>query len=125
MRDSCGEVVNIGGTLREVDIKSDLPTVDVAIKRITYNIRNASAFGASVIKLIHGYGSSGKGGAICTEARKYLANQKKRGLIKDFIPGEDLSIFNESTQKALLICDDLRRDSDIERHNNGVTFVVV
>ena len=115
----------ISGILREVNIKSDMPTADDAVRRITYNIKNAGAFGVSVIKLIHGYGSTGKGGAIRTKSRKYLESQKKRGLIKDYIAGEDFSIFNKATLEAFLVCDDLRRDSDIERHNNGVTFVVL
>jgi len=113
------------GILREVNIKSGMPTVDDAIKRITYNIKNAGVFGAAAIKLIHGYGSTGKGGAIRTEARKYLDRQKTRGLIKGYIKGEDFSIFDEATRKAFLACDDLRRDSDLERHNNGITIVVL
>ena len=102
-----------------------MPTADDAIRRITYNIKTAGASGVTVIKLIHGYGSTGKGGAIRAKSRKYLESQKKRGQIKDYIPGEDFSIFNEATLKAFLVCGDLRRDSDIERHNNGVTFIVL
>ena len=115
----------MGGILREVNIKSDLPTVDDAIRRITYNIKNAGAFGVSAIKLVHGYGSSGKGGAIRIEARKYLERQKARRQIKDYIIGEEFSIFNDATRKAFLVCDELRRDSDIERHNNGITIVIL
>ena len=102
-----------------------MPTVDDAIRRITYNIRNAGAFGVTAIKFIHGYGSTGKGGAIRTEARKYLERQIKQGYIKGFITGEAFSIFDEATRKAFLVCDELRRDSDIERHNNGITIVIV
>lgn len=115
----------MAGFLREVNIKSDKPTVDDAIRRATYNIKNARALGVSAIKFIHGYGSTGKGGAIRIEVRKYLDRQKKQGVIKDYIPGEDFSIFNEATLKAFLTCGDLRRDSDIERHNNGITIVVM
>jgi len=102
-----------------------MPTVDEAIRKITYNIKTAGATGVSAIKFIHGYGSTGKGGAIRTEARKYLDRQKARGQIKDFITGEDFSIFNEATRNAFQLCDALRRDSDIERHNNGITIVIL
>jgi hypothetical protein len=102
-----------------------MPTVDDAIRRVTYNIKNAGAFGVSAIKLIHGYGSTGKGGVIRTETRAYLERQKKRGIIKYFITGEEFSIFNEDTRKSFLLCDELRRDSDIERHNNGITIVIL
>ena len=115
----------IGGILREVNIKNDMPIVDDAIRRITYNIKTASAFGVTAIKIIHGYGSSGKGGAIRTEARKYLDRQKTRGQIKDYIKGEDFSIFDETTRSAFTNCDALRRDNDLERHNNGITIVIL
>ena len=115
----------IKGALREVNVKSDMPTVNDAIRRITYNIRTAKAFGVSAVKIIHGYGASGKGGAIRLEARKYLERQKSQGHIKEIIIGEDFSIFDEATRKAFLVCDDLRRDRDLERHNNGMTIVIV
>ena len=102
-----------------------MPTVDDAIKRITYNIKTAPALGVTAIKIVHGYGSSGKGGAIRTQARKYLDRQKTRGQIKEYIAGEDFSIFNEATRNAFTVCDELRRDSDIERHNNGITIVIL
>ena len=120
-----GEAAIIDGLLREVNIKSGMPTVDEAIRRITYNIKNAGPLGVSAIKLIHGYGSTGKGGGIRTEARKYLDRQQTRGQIKYYITGEDFSIFDENTRKAFLICNELRRDSDLERHNNGITIVIL
>jgi len=113
------------GSLIEVNIKSDLPTVDAAIKRITFNIRNAGSSGITAVKIIHGYGSSGSGGKIRAEARRYLESQKKRGLILDYIPGENFSIFDEATRSAFQRCDDLRRDSDLDRHNNGITIVII
>jgi len=126
MRSYCvRSAVKTGGTLREVNIKSGMPTVDDAIRRITYNIKNAGVFGVTAIKFVHGYGSTGKGGAIRTESRKYLDRLKTRGQIKGYITGEDFSIFDEATRKAFLVCDELRRDSDIERHNNGITIVIL
>jgi len=113
------------GYLKTVDIKSDMPTSDAAIRRVTYNIRNGKELGAAAVKIIHGYGSSGKGGVIRTKTRNYLADQKRKGLIRDIITGEDFSIFDEATRAAFLLCDELRRDPDLERHNNGVTIVVL
>ena len=113
------------GILREVNIKAGLPTVDEAIRKITYNIKNAGPMGVSAIKLIHGYGSSGKGGGIRTESRKYLDRQKSRGQITGYIIGENFSIFDDETRKAFSVCDDLRRDSDLDRHNNGITIVIL
>ncbi|MGI5936109.1 MAG: hypothetical protein ACOX7I_04825 [Oscillospiraceae bacterium] len=115
----------MAGYLKEVNIKADMPTADEAVKRVTYNIRNGKAWGCGAIKIIHGYGSTGKGGKIRKETRRYLTDQKRKGLIRDFICGEDFSIFDESTRKAFEVCDELRRDSDLERHNNGITIVIL
>jgi hypothetical protein len=113
------------GYLKEVNIKFDMPTADDAIKRITFNIRNGKAMGASAIKIIHGYGSTGKGGKIRTEARRYLEGQKNKGFIHGYIAGEDFSIFNSATIEAFKQCGDLRKDSDLEMHNNGITIVIL
>ena len=113
------------GILREVNIKAGMPTIDAAIRRITFNIKNSGPMGVTAIKLIHGYGSSGKGGGIRVESRKYLDRLKARGKIKGYITGEDFSIFDEETRKAFNVCNELRQDSDLDRHNNGVTIVIL
>ena len=113
------------GQLKEVNIKADMPTASDAIKRVTYNIHHAKNLGYTAIKIIHGYGSTGKGGIIRNETRRYLKQQKDKRIIKDFIPGENFSIFNEDTRSAFQVCDELRRDSDLERSNNGITIVII
>lgn len=113
------------GYLKEVDIKYDMPTAKDAIKRITYNIRNGKSWGCAAIKIIHGYGSTGKGGKIRTETHRYLNEQKNKGWIQDYIPGENFSLFDSQTRKAFTCCDELRKDQDLERHNNGITIVIL
>ena len=115
----------MGGYLREVNIKEDLPTAGDAIKRITYHIRTGQELGAGAVKIIHGYGSGGTGGKIRKAARNYLADQKKKGHIRDFLLGEEFSIFHEGTRQAFSRCPALRKDEDLERHNNGMTIVVL
>ena len=90
----------MAGYLKEVNIKYDMPAASDAVKRVTYNIRNGKAWGCGAIKFIHGYGSSGKGGRIRTEVRRYLEDQKRRGMIRDYIPGEALSIFDERRRRC-------------------------
>ena len=111
--------------LKEANIKYDMPTSKEAVKRVTYNIRNGKDWGCGAIKFIHGYGSTGKGGKIRTDVRRYLQEQKDKRQINDFIFGENFSIFDEATRNAFLHCDELRRDSDLERHNNGITIVIL
>ena len=76
-----------------------------------------------LLKLIHGYGSSGKGGRIRTASRKYLLAQQEKGRIAAVVPGERFSIFDETTRRALQQYPHLRQDRDLERENMGVTFI--
>lgn len=112
-------------TCLEVNLEEGMPTVEQAIKRLTFHIRTKKSLGIKSMKLIHGYGSSGVGGRIRIETRKYLTALQKKGEIKYFIPGEEFSIFDPQTQKLLIVCPGLRRDHDLERHNNGITIVLL
>jgi hypothetical protein len=113
------------GNLREINIKADMPTADDAVRRITYHLHSSKKLGYTALKIIHGYGSTGAGGKIKVRARKYLDEQKRRGVIKYYIPGEDFSIFDEATRNAFDACGELRGDPDLERHNNGMTIVIL
>jgi len=113
------------GSVRTVNLELGRPDSDTAIRRLTYELHTAKTLGLAAFKVIHGYGSSGTGGRIRVEARGYLARQKGKGVIRSFIPGEDFSIFNEDTRAAFTRCGELRQDPDLERHNNGITIVVL
>lgn len=111
--------------LREINLELGRPTVDQAMQRLTMELGRTRGMGCTVLKIIHGYGSSGTGGKIRTAARRYLAQCRDRGEIRACIPGEAFSIFEEDTRQAFARCEDLRRDRDLDRHNNGVTFLVL
>lgn len=112
-------------TLREINLEEGKPFVDAAIRRLTFELKRSGTMGVKVLKIIHGYGSTGTGGRIRVESRRYLDGLKQRGEIKTYITGEKFSIFETDTQLALRLCDALRRDHDLDRHNNGVSFIVL
>jgi len=115
----------MAGKLREVNLELGRPTADEAIRRLTYELHNSRRLGCTVLKIIHGYGSSGTGGKIRREARAYLDRLGYRGEIKAYIPGESFSIFDEDTRFAFTRCEELRKDRDLDHYNNGVTFIVL
>lgn len=115
----------MAGKLREVNLEAGMPFADQAVKRLTFELHQSRRQGFAVLKIIHGYGSSGTGGKIRTASRKYLAGLKDRGEIGDVIHGERFSIFEEPTRRAFAKCDALRRDHDLDRYNNGVTFIIL
>jgi len=108
-----------------VNLEQGMPYADQAIRRLTFEINDAKRRGYSTLKLIHGYGSSGKGGVLRVEIRNYLLRIHSRNDIQAFIPGEDFSIFDNDTRIAFGIEPELRKDRDLDMHNNGVTFVIL
>ena len=112
------------GDLREVNIKENMPTVQEAVSNLNTVLRSSRQLGYSAVKIIHGYGSSGRGGKIRLTVRRRLTEMKQKRQIRDFIPGETFSIFEEATRQAFIRCDDLRRDHDLDRHNNGITIII-
>ena len=100
-----------------------MPLVEHALKRMHFQLDTHRKTGVTVIKLIHGYGSSGIGGKIRVAVRQELAAMKAAGKIRDYVIGEEFSIFSPATRSMLVACRELRADRDLERHNNGITVV--
>ena len=51
-----------------------------------------------MVKVIHGYGSTGKGGAIRTAIREQMAEWQRAGKVLRVVPGENWSIFDAASQ---------------------------
>lgn len=113
------------GGLREVNLELGMPYAADAVRRMTFEVHHSKDMGCAVLKIIHGYGSSGRGGKIRLAARERLDFLLKKREIRGYIPGERFTIFNDETRRALQACPELRKDRDLERSNNGVTFIVL
>ena len=109
--------------LRTFNVEAALPTLEEARRQVMDEIRKAKREGIVALKVIHGYGSSGKGGALCFGLRKSFLLRKKDKVIRDFIPGEDFSIFNPTTLDLLEAAPKLRGDPDLNALNEGVTIL--
>ena len=110
-------------TIRIYNVEAGLPTLDEARRSLIAEIKQAKREGVKVLKVIHGYGSSGKGGALCVGLRKSFGLRKREGVIKDFFAGEDFSIFNPAVLALLEAVPELRGDPDLSATNEGVTFL--
>src|SRR3974390_953077 len=109
--------------IRTFNVEAGLPTLDEARRLVAAEIKQAKAEGIKALKVIHGYGSSGKGGALCHGLRKSFGLRKKEGVIRDFIAGEDFTIFNDPVLDLLEAVPELRGDPDLGAINEGVTVV--
>ena len=110
--------------LPKKNIEAGMPALTEAISRMNQFINESQHAGRRVIKIIHGYGSSGVGGKLRNGLRKDLAQKKQSSKIKDFIPGEDFGV-NEKTSLYLNDHTQLRIDPDFKRANPGITVIIL
>ena len=108
-----------------LNIESGMPSVSAARGRLTQGLRTARAQGVAAVKVIHGYGSTGKGGAIKEDAQRFLAAQKRAGRLREVVPGDRFTPFEAEARRALDLCPELARDADYARGNSGITIVLL
>ena len=105
----------------EINIKQGMPLVADAMRYLQDKLAGLKREGCECVLVVHGYGSTGKGGAICEKARQWLKAREKNGAVKAVIFGEDFTIFNF---KALELKNKYRDLEPLLRVcNNGVTVV--
>lgn len=110
---------------RTVNLEKGLPTVRQALDRLRQELELARLQGCRVLTLIHGYGSSGRGGAIRTEIRLQLDYLRDRGEINDVLAGEEFDRRTGHGRQVLRRFPFLARHHDINRGNRGITLVVL
>lgn len=108
-----------------VNLEQNMPTVEQARIKLEQALRSARARRFKAVKLIHGYGSTGKGGAIRSDVKSVLTAQQRAGKIKAFVPGEEFSPFYANARLAVEQCPSLRRDRDFSASNHGITIVLL
>jgi hypothetical protein len=108
---------------RTINLESNLPSLDEARRFLLMQMETARRDGVRVLKVIHGYGSSGAGGILCAGIRKSLRLRVKEGKASIVIPGERFSSDAVETRELLSRHPALRRDRDLNRANLGITIV--
>jgi hypothetical protein len=78
-----------------------------------------------VIKVIHGYGSTGVGGSIRKAVISRLANMKKSKLIYDYIPGDSFQHFKGKSEIITKFKKYLKDDNDYGKDNEGITYIIL
>jgi hypothetical protein len=111
--------------IKVVNLEEGLPTVEQARLRMEHELHLARKAGCRAVKLVHGYGSSGTGGALRNELQKDLRQAAGNGSIRAFVPGEDWRVSNEATWNLLKHFPEWKQDSDLGRGNQGISIVVL
>jgi hypothetical protein len=111
--------------MKTVNLKSDMPQVHEALQRLDRELALARQEKAKLLKLVHGYGSTGAGGDIRIAAQRHLMELARNSLIRGCIFGENWSKSDEITWKLLQAHAELKGDSDLGRRNQGITIVLL
>jgi len=114
-----------GRDIRTVNLKSDMPVVREALQRMDRELAVARQSKATLLELVHGYGSTGRGGEIRIAVQKRLLEMVQSSQIRSCIFGENWSKSDEATWKLLQSHADLKSDSDLGRGNRGITIVLL
>ena len=98
-----------------------MPFVSDAMRFLEDSLARYKRDKYGVVLIIHGYGSTGRGGAICEKARQWLKAQERGGRVKSVIFGEDFNLFNFNALELKNKCREL--EPLLRVCNNGVTVV--
>jgi hypothetical protein len=99
--------------------------VHEALQQLDREIAVARQGKASLLKIVHGYGSTGAGGDIRIAVQKRLRELADCGQIRGCIFGEDWTKSDEQTWRLLQAQSALKDDSDLGRRNQGITVVLL
>ena len=108
-----------------INLEEGHPTVNVGLLRLDRALVTARAEGVPLLKLIHGYGSTGVGGRLREEVWKTLDRFQRNGFIKGFITGENFRLSDEATWELIKQDKRIKEDRDFGRGNRGITIVVM
>ncbi len=111
--------------LKTVILKEGMPSVEQARARLRSEIQIAQQSGVKVLKVVHGYGSTGVGGELriaLQATSRQMATQRE---ICNCIYGENWRTSDERTWELLKRVPELKSDHDLGRGNRGITLIVL
>ena len=111
-------------TIVTVNLEEGRPFVEDALRRMDRQFYEARLGGTAVVRLIHGYGSSGTGGAIKQAVRTELEAALRHGTIKQYVSGEDYqhSAIGRNLRSRF---SELKECLRTDQGNPGITLVEV
>ena len=114
----------MAAVIKTVILKEGMPSVEQGRARLSSEIQAAKVAGVRVLKLVHGYGSSGVGGDLRIALQSTLRQMANAGEIRDCIYGENWRTSDERSWRLLKQIPQLKSDSDLGKGNKGITIVI-
>lgn len=111
--------------MKTVILKEGMPSVEQARARLQDEIQLARQSGIKVLKVVHGYGSTGVGGDLRIALQSTLRQMAERREIRDCIYGENWRKSDERSWALLKQMPELKADGDLGRGNRGMTLILL
>lgn len=109
--------------IRSVNVEIGLPSTTEGLLRLEADITRAKQAGIRVVRVIHGWGSTGTGGKLRDACRAFLRRQLAARRIKSIVYGEDYSRAAVSARDLMARWPDLKARERSDTNNPGITFV--
>jgi hypothetical protein len=119
------EKPSVAKSLETLNIKGTMPTAEAAWTHLQGAIDGARLRGVRILKVVHGYGSSGVGGKIRRRVRGGVGKMVEAGKLKGMVFGEDWGPFSATARGWVDAFPALRNDSDYGKGNEGITLIQV
>jgi len=108
--------------VKEVNLERGNPTVEIAIRNMINELSTAIRTGYKAVVLVHGYGSSGVGGAIKIAVKQKLKESSLSGIVRAFAGGED---WQNRKREFIEVCAQLKDFSRYVDGNRGITVILL
>ena len=115
----------MGLSIKTVNLEDGMPSVAQAQARLTSELQVARQSRVTVLKIIHGYGSSGVGGDLRIALQSTLHQMQQSRQIRNCIFGENWRKSDDRAWELLKRFPELKDDRDFGRQNRGITIVVL
>jgi len=106
----------------ELNIEYGNPTVETALNNMKNSLATYKRQGTKAVIVIHGYGSTGVGGAIKPAVARCLSENSMCGIVRTFVAGEN---WINRKKEMLSVCKDLGSYERRILGNDGVTVVIL
>ncbi len=111
------------GKIKTINLKKGMPFVDEALATLSLELDLARSQGVQVLRIIHGYGSSGTGGKIKQAVIQELASLSRAKRVHAYVVGDRYSEDTNQGRDLLSQFPGLGSTLVSDRHNPGITFV--
>ena len=107
--------INVESGLYACDEALALVEQEIEVLRLDPNVK--------VLKVIHGYGSTGSGGVIKGTLPSLLNKLIKAGKIRDYVHNNNFGALNTKYKHYTKLYPSLILDSDLQNLNAGITLI--